>query len=104
MPSVRDSEYFRDAFNAVQKLIKKGLILAGHDISAGGLITCLLEMCFANTKGGLAINLDKMKCEDMVKMLFAENPGVVIQVDNKNRTEVKRLLEEAGVGYINIGA
>ena len=104
VPSVRDSEYFRDAFNAVQELIKKGLILAGHDISAGGLITCLLEMCFANTKGGLSINLDKIKCEDMVKMLFAENPGVVIQVDNKNRTEVKKLLEEAGVGYVNIGS
>ena len=104
VPTVCDSEYFRDAFNAVQKLIKKGLVLAGHDISAGGLITCLLEMCFANTKGGLHINLDKMKCQDMVKMLFAENPGVVIQVDNRNRTEVKHLLEEAGVGYINIGA
>ena len=104
VPSVRDSEYFRDAFNAVQELIKKGLILAAHDISAGGLITCLLEMCFANTKGGLSINLDKIKCDDMVKMLFAENPGVVIQVDNKNRTEVKKLLEEAGVGYVNIGS
>ena len=104
VPSVRDSEYFRDAFNAVQELIKKGLILAGHDISAGGLITCLLEVCFANTKGGLSINLDKIKCDDMVKMLFAENPGVVIQVDNKNRTEVKKLLEEAGVGYVNIGS
>ena len=103
VPTVRDPEYFRDAFNAVQELIKKGLVLAGHDISAGGLITCLLEMCFANTEGGIEANLDKMKCDDLVKLLFAENPGVVIQVADKNRTEVKKFLEDAGVGYINIG-
>ena len=103
VPTVRDAEYFRDAFNAIQDLIKKGLILAGHDISAGGLITCLLEMCFANTKGGLEINLDKIKCDDLVKVLFAENPGIVIQVADKNRTEVKKFLEDAGVGYVNIG-
>ena len=103
VPTVRDPEYFRDAFNAVQVLIKKGLVLAGHDISAGGLITCLLEMCFANTEGGIEANFDKMKCDDLVKLLFAENPGVVIQVADKNRTEVKKFLEDAGVGYINIG-
>ena len=103
VPTVRDPEYFRDAFNAVQDLIKKGLILAGHDISAGGLITCLLEMCFANTEGGLEINLDKLKCDDLAKLLFAENPGIVIQVADGNRTEVKKLLEDAGVGYVNIG-
>jgi len=103
VPTVRDPEYFRDCFNAIQDLIKRGLILAGHDISAGGLVTCLLEMCFANTKGGLEINLNKIKCDDLVKVLFAENPGIVIQVSDKNRTEVKKLLEEAGVGYVNIG-
>ena len=103
VPTVRDAEYFRDAFNTIQELIQKGLILAGHDISAGGLITTLLEMTFANTEGGLEINLSKIKCDDIVKILFAENPGVVIQVADKNRTEVKKMLEEAGVGYINIG-
>ena len=103
VPTVRDAEYFRDAFNAVQELIKRGLILAGHDISAGGLITTLLEMTFANTKGGLEINLDKIKCDELVKILFAENPGIVIQVADKNRTEVKKLLEDAGVGYVNLG-
>ncbi len=104
VPTVRDAEYFRDAFNAVQDLIKRGLILAGHDISAGGLVTCLLEMCFANTKGGLDINLNKMKNAELLKLLFAENPGIVIQVADKNRTEVKKILEEAGVGYANIGS
>ncbi|MBO7099437.1 MAG: phosphoribosylformylglycinamidine synthase [Bacteroidaceae bacterium] len=103
VPTVKNSEYFRDCFNAIQTLIQKGLILAGHDISAGGLITTLLEMTFANTKGGLNINLDKIKTNDLTKILFAENPGVVIQVANSKRSEVKKFLEDEGVGYINIG-
>jgi phosphoribosylformylglycinamidine synthase len=103
VPTVKNSEYFRDCFNAIQSLIQKGLILAGHDISAGGLITTLLEMTFANTKGGLNINLDKIKTDDLTKILFAENPGVVIQVANDKRSEVKKFLEDEGVGYVNIG-
>ena len=103
VPTVKNSEYFRDCFNAIQTLIQKGLILAGHDISAGGLITTLLEMTFANTKGGLNINLDKIKTDDLTKILFAENPGVIIQVANDKRSEVKKFLEDEGVGYINLG-
>ena len=103
VPTVKNPEYFRDAFLAVQELVNKGLILAGHDISAGGLITTLLEMCFANTEGGLSINLDKIKEKDIVKVLFAENPGVVIQVKDKHKEEVKKILEDAGVGYVKIG-
>ena len=103
VPTVKNSEYFRDCFNAIQTLIQKGLILAGHDISAGGLITTLLEMTFANTKGGLNINLDKIKTDDLTKILFAENPGVIIQVANDKRSEVKKFLEDEGVGYVNIG-
>lgn len=103
VPTVKTPEYFRDAFNAVQELINKGLILAGHDISAGGLITCLLEMCFANTEGGLEISVDKFKHTDLVKILFAENPAIVVQVRNKDKKEFKEILDEAGIGYVKIG-
>ncbi|MDL2212566.1 phosphoribosylformylglycinamidine synthase [Bacteroides sp. OttesenSCG-928-D19] len=103
VPTINNPEYFRDAFLAVQELVNKGLILAGHDISAGGLITTLLEMCFANVEGGLDINLNKIKEKDIVKILFAENPGVVIQVDNKYKDQVQKILEEAGVGFVKIG-
>ena len=103
VPTVTNPEYFRDAFNAVQELVKRGLLLAGHDISAGGLITCLLEMCFANTEGGMEICLDKFREDDLVKLLFAENPGVVIQVADKHKHEVKKWLDEAGVGYVKLG-
>ncbi len=103
VPTVQDPEYFRTAFNAVQQLVNDGLLLAGHDISAGGLITTLLEMCFANTEGGLNISLDAYKCDDIVKILFAENPGVVVQVSNKNKKAFKEVLDKAGVGYIKLG-
>ena len=103
VPTVQNPEYFRDAFMAVQELVNKGLILAGHDISAGGLITTLLEMCFANTDGGMEIDLDKIKCDDIVKILFAENPGIVIQVADKHKSEVKKILEDAGVGFVKLG-
>ena len=103
VPTVKNPEYFRDAFNAVQELINKGLVIAGHDISAGGLITSLLEMCFANTEGGLEISVDKFKHTDLVKILFAENPAIVVQVRNKDKKEFKEILDEAGIGYVKIG-
>jgi len=104
VPTVKNAEYFCDAFNAIQELIKRGWIMAGHDISAGGLITTLLEMCFANTKGGLHINLhDLLKDGDIVKALFAENPGVVIQMSDEHKQDFKDLMEEMGVGYAKIG-
>ncbi|MCR4994268.1 MAG: phosphoribosylformylglycinamidine synthase [Bacteroidales bacterium] len=103
VPTCTNPEYFRDAFDAVQECVRKGLILAGHDISAGGLITTLLEMCFANTKGGLKINLNNFADKDITKVLFAENPGVVVQVGVKHEAEFKKLMDDAGVGYIYIG-
>ncbi|MBQ8360743.1 MAG: phosphoribosylformylglycinamidine synthase [Bacteroidaceae bacterium] len=103
VPTVKNPEYFRDAFLAVQQLVNEGLIMAGHDISAGGLLTCLLEMCFANMEGGIDVNLDKLKGCDIVQALFAENPGVVIQVSDKDSARVKKILDDAGVGYVKIG-
>ena len=104
VPTVKNPEYFVDAFNAVQEMIKRGWILAGHDISAGGLITTLLEMCFANVKGGMNINLHDICADgDIVKTLMAENPGVVIEVGEEHREEFKAFMEECGVGYAKIG-
>ena len=104
VPTVKNPDYFCDAFNAVQELVKRGWIMAGHDISAGGLITTLLEMCFANTEGGMSINLhDLCRDGDVVKTLFAENPGVVIEVSDEHRIEFRKFMEECGVGFAKIG-
>lgn len=104
VPTVNNSEYFADCFNAVQDLIQKGWVVAGHDVSAGGLITTLLEMTFANTHGGLHVNLHDLEPEsdDVVKILFAENPGVVIQVSDYHKKELKEYLDNNGIGYAKI--
>ena len=103
VPTVKDADYFRAAFNAVQRLVGEGLLLAGHDLSAGGLITCLLEMCFANVDGGLEISLDGLGQDDLVKLLFAENPGVVVQVADTSREAFLAVLAEAGVQAVELG-
>ena len=100
-PTVNDPAYFSDVFNAIQELILKGKILAGHDISAGGMITTLLEMCFANSEGGVTINLTAMEEEDTVKLLFSQNPGLIIQV--KDEDEIAEYLLENGISYYSIG-
>ena len=104
VPTVQNPEYFADCFNAIQELIKKGWIMAGHDVSAGGLITTLLEMTFANTTGGMHVNLHDIMQEndDIIKMLFAENPGVVIQISDRHKKDVKEYLEDNGIGYAKI--
>lgn len=82
---------FAAAFEAIQTLTDRGLIPAQHDISAGGLITTLLEMTFANVHGGIRLNLDCFD-EDLVHVLFAENPGLVIQVRDRDYTLVENEL------------
>ena len=103
VPTVKSAEYFVDAFCAVQELVHRGWLLAGHDVSAGGLITTLLEMTFANRHGGLHIDLHELGTADVVCNLFAENPGVVIQVSDERKKELHEWLESQGVAYAEIG-
>ncbi len=100
-PDVADAKYFAEAFNTVQKLIKENMILAGHDISAGGIITTLFEMNFGNCDYGMDIVLDDIPENDLIKLLFSENPGVVIQVADKKR--VTEILSAADITHYSIG-
>lgn len=103
VPDVKDSGYFANAFTAVQELVDGGWVLAGHDISAGGMVTALLEMCFADNRLGLDVDLSFLAEKDIVKILFAENPGVLIQISDKDAKKVSAVLEQAGVAYGFIG-
>lgn len=95
-----DPEVVAKAFKAVQKLIKSGLIIAGHDVSAGGLVTTLLEMNFANTKGGLNVDLTDLNEADSIRVLFSEKPALLIQVTG---TEAIDILSGQGVSFTKIG-
>ena len=106
-PTVTDAAQFVKTFNAVQKLVNNKMLLAAHDVSAGGLITTLLEMTFGNVNGGIEFNADAFEAmgeTDIVKILFAENPALVIQVAEAKTDRVEAILAEAGVKYCAIGA
>lgn len=98
-PDVKNAAQFKTAFNTVQELIKAGKIQAGHDIGSGGLITTLLELCFADRNLGAEIDLSALGNEDLIKVLFAENIGIVFQAD----ASVEGSLNAAGVAYHKIG-
>lgn len=98
-PTVTDEKYFITAFDSVQQLIKQDLILAGHDISAGGLITTLLEMCFPTS--GVGMNITGKLDNDAIKFLFAENPGIVLQVENT--ASVEKILSNNGIKSVTLG-
>lgn len=103
VPDVKDSAYFAEAFTVVQKMIADGMVLAGHDISAGGMITSLLEMCFADNRVGLDIDFSFLAEKDIIKILFAENPGILLQIKNEDAKKVSAILEKAGIAYGFLG-
>lgn len=102
-PTVKSAKYFEKAFSLMQELVNGSLLLSSHDVSAGGLITTLLEMCFANTQGGLEISLDAFKDKDTIKVLFSENPAIVIQVSKSNKEKIDSLIDKYEVNVLPIG-
>ncbi len=98
-PTIKDADFFKSAFNAIQNLIKDNQILAGHDIGSGGLITTLLEMCFADVNLGATISFDSFAEKDLVKILFSENIGIVLQAKDDLKFEVAL----NGIEFFKIG-
>lgn len=101
VPDIKDSQYFISAFNTIQSLIDNGLILSGHDISAGGMAIALLEMAFPTPGYGMEIDLSSIHQPDTIKLLYSEQPGVILQV--KEVDQVKSALEAGGLSFHIIG-
>lgn len=87
VPDVKDAAYVKTVFNTIQGLILKDKIVAGHDVASGGLITTLLEMCFADNNIGAEFDLTALMEEDSFKVLFAENAGIVFQAKDASIVE-----------------
>ena len=100
-PTVKNASYVATVFNTIQGLIMEDQIAAGHDVASGGLITTLLEMCFADTNLGATLNLSDLKEEDTVKVLFSENCGIVIQASHDHTFE--NTLLENSIDFVKIG-
>ena len=99
-PSIKNDLSFKNTFNTIQKLVSDGQIVAGHDIGSGGLITTLLELCFADVDLGATIDLSNLKEADTAKVLFAENIGLVFQTKD---TSAEATLKNAGIAFEKIG-
>ncbi|WP_432419511.1 phosphoribosylformylglycinamidine synthase [Flavobacterium aquiphilum] len=100
-PTIKDSAFFKNAFNTLQELILDNQILAGHDIGSGGLITTLLEMCFADINLGAKIDFSVFEEKDIIKYLFSENIAVVFQANSDEAVEAK--LKANNVEFFKLG-
>lgn len=101
VPTVKDSAWFVRAFETVQEMIRRGLILAGHDVSAGGLVTTLLELCFAQERTGIDADLTPLEERDTIRLLFSENPGIIVQV--KESGQIREMFKLARIDYLPVG-
>ncbi|MEC3908332.1 phosphoribosylformylglycinamidine synthase [Tamlana sp. 2201CG12-4] len=99
-PNVKDAGYVKTVFNTIQDLIRNEQIVAGHDVASGGLITTLLELCFADNNVGAELDLSALNEKDTLKILFAENAGIVIQAKDAS---IETVLSDAKVDFVNIG-
>ncbi|MEZ7944530.1 MAG: phosphoribosylformylglycinamidine synthase, partial [Flavobacteriaceae bacterium] len=98
-PDVKSSHFLKNVFNTIQNLIKEDKISAGHDVASGGLITTLLEMCFADNNLGANIDLTSLSESDSVKLLFSENTGIIFQAD----ASIEKTLLDESIEFFTIG-
>ncbi len=99
-PTIKNNKTFANTFEVLNKLVKQGVITAGHDVASGGLITTLLELCFADVHLGADFDLSEIAESDTIKLLFAENNGIVFQA--KDHT-VEDILSENNIEFFRIG-
>lgn len=101
VPTIKDAGYFKKAFNTIQDLINDDQIAAGHDVGSGGLITTLLEMCFAGYNLDADLDLTGLNETDIIKVLFNENIAVVLQAENDEIFESR--MASNGIEFVKIG-
>jgi phosphoribosylformylglycinamidine synthase len=98
-----DTSVFGNGFSAIQECVGKELLLAGHDISAGGMVTALLEMCFALPCWGMSIDLSAIAADTDTHLFFSEQSGAIIQVSNAHLAEVQQILLKHNAIHALIG-
>lgn len=102
-----------NAFKVTQQLLKKNLLLSGHDVSDGGLITCALEMAFAGLTG-LRLDLTEIYSKHSnefsndieqaaLHLLFAEECGWIIEINSDDVLAVRKAYDAAQVSNFVIG-
>ena len=118
-PDVDDPDHLPAFFAAVRELAAADLLLAYHDRSDGGLFAAICEMAFA-AHCGVSIDTDGL-CYDplvndvdgnekrpnllagrsfemLMRALFCEELGAVVQIRRADRSQVMGVLRAAGLG------
>ncbi|HUT23100.1 MAG TPA: phosphoribosylformylglycinamidine synthase [Sumerlaeia bacterium] len=102
-PDLEDAGLLKRAFCAVQELIARGTITAGHDRSDGGLVAALLEMAFAGNCG-FDVDLDEVEGTDCLPVLFCEELGLVLEVSPEDEVRVVDAFRQRNVPCAPLGA
>ena len=119
VPDVEEPARLRALLSVIRQQAVAGRILAYHDRSDGGLWACACEMAFA-AGCGVTLNVDVLavdplaldagdfriraqqlearRTDAVLKALFSEEAGCLIQVRRAERSLVMDALREAGLG------
>lgn len=104
MPDIQDPDYFIDCYEVVRELVEDGVIKAGVTVADGGLGTAAYRMCNGN---GIALDLSGISTSygenDMIRILFGEVPGVIIQINDADYDYVDSQLILQDIAYYPIG-
>lgn len=101
VPAVADAGLFSSGFGVLQELIRQGRILAGHDVSSGGVLTALCEMAFGGDCG-IEIQLPE-GIEAPGDFLFCEKPAVLLQAAEDAAELVSGAFAERRVPVLELG-
>ncbi|XP_061744511.1 phosphoribosylformylglycinamidine synthase isoform X1 [Nerophis ophidion] len=101
-PDLDQPQLLSACFNTTQTLIKDQLLSAGHDVSDGGLISCLAEMAFAGNRG-IDVDLSSEGAQGVMELLFSEELALVLETSQAHEESVCRRFRDAGVPCHRIG-
>jgi phosphoribosylformylglycinamidine synthase len=96
-----DPHLLKGLFAAVQELNARDMLLAYHDRSDGGLLATVAEMIFAS-RLGVTLTLSGSRIE-LLRRLFNEEPGAVVQVARSKLPQVQMVLDRNGIKAEAIG-
>ncbi len=100
-PDLDDPMRLTGLFAAIQEMNERGMLLAYHDRSDGGLLATVAEMIFAS-RLGVTLTLSGTRV-DILRQLFTEELGAVVQVEKNKLTQVQMILDRHGIQADAIG-
>lgn len=81
-PQIMDADYFMDCFEVVRELVEDGIVVSAVTVGEGGLLSAAKKYCAGGPGTTLDLS-DMMKAfeeSNIVRVLFAEIPGVLLQI------------------------